>query len=402
MKVSIISPFFFPLPGGVSVDVYYRCKALISLGHEVQLFVPNLQGATAWKELNGLSELGVIIILIPIHFMGIIKEKTGNLRHEGHLKRNYKLPFDFSPISLKSAEAVVARKTINRNLASFDPDIVHVDCPEILHQVSGFVPGRGAARRWRDKSVAISHASVGELQKRNKRFFRSIISRITEKYIYQSYRVSVFPSDFLRTIVQVNNAITVRFLGTDKSIFTFHDRTDHQNERIVLYVGRMSKDKNVEFIVDAARSADNLKDVKWLFVGGGPFLPQLRKAESENIHFVGRVPHNQLVEWYNKADIFVSSCDYDAFGLTVSEAMATGLPIVVPDKGGPCEQFENGVSGFTYKNKDKASFLEVIHRLLENRKLSLDVGRKAVDNVRDWKEGTKALIEEVEKYLKNH
>ncbi|MGB7294902.1 MAG: glycosyltransferase [Candidatus Aminicenantales bacterium] len=116
----------------------------------------------------------------------------------------------------------------------------------------------------------------------------------------------------------------------------------------LLYTGRISRDKDLAFLVKIYERLLDI-DEKWnlLFVGDGPYLRDL-KAETrqyERVKFSGPVDYGSLPEIYSAADLFVFPSTTDTFGMVVLEAQACGLPAVVSDRGGPMELIEDHRTG---------------------------------------------------------
>jgi glycosyltransferase involved in cell wall biosynthesis len=140
----------------------------------------------------------------------------------------------------------------------------------------------------------------------------------------------------------------------------------------LLYVGRISKDKNVEFLADVyERIIARGVRVNLLVVGDGPDLAEIqaRLAPHGAVRFTGHVPHDRLPELYAQADLFVFPSTTDTFGMAVLEAQACGLPAVVSDIGGPKEIILDGETGWVLPAESsdewEGRILEILDRLRE-------------------------------------
>src|SRR5262249_14898785 len=114
--------------------------------------------------------------------------------------------------------------------------------------------------------------------------------------------------------------------GVDVDSF-YPDCRKPSAQATLLYVGRVSKEKNVEAFCE-------LTGYRRIVVGDGPHLPTLRQRYPD-VEFAGFIPHEDLRKWYNRADVFVFPSTTDTFGLVMLEAMACGLPVVGFDVTGP-------------------------------------------------------------------
>ena len=142
----------------------------------------------------------------------------------------------------------------------------------------------------------------------------------------------------------------------------------------LLYAGRMSKDKSLDFLADVYRQlASRRSDVNLLMAGDGPDLENLKNALSDlpNVRFAGRVERSQLPQWYSLADLFVFPSTTDTFGMVVLEAQSCGLPAIVSDQGGPKEIILPGVSGFILPETNASVWLETIDSLIELKQNNL-------------------------------
>jgi glycosyltransferase involved in cell wall biosynthesis len=108
-----------------------------------------------------------------------------------------------------------------------------------------------------------------------------------------------------------------------------------------IYAGRVSKDKNLEFLLDVIEQVwEQRSDVNFSFVGDGPFRTKMEErlaGHEKHVHFFGRVPHDELPKLYSQADALVFPSTTDTFGMVVLEAQCCELPSFVSDIGGPKE-----------------------------------------------------------------
>ncbi|MFC5999680.1 glycosyltransferase [Quadrisphaera sp. GCM10027208] len=110
-----------------------------------------------------------------------------------------------------------------------------------------------------------------------------------------------------------------------------------------LYLGRLLPHKGVWRLLEAfAVCAEDDPDLELTMVGGGPLRDGLAARASElglggRVHLPGPVPHEEVVRQLHAADLLVHLSEYETFGMTVVEAVASGLPALVTRSGGPEE-----------------------------------------------------------------
>lgn len=157
------------------------------------------------------------------------------------------------------------------------------------------------------------------------------------------------------------------------------------NTRKLLYVGRVSQEKNLPFLVDVfIRIARERANVHLVVVGDGPYLGEMKRALSAYpACFTGFLEGNDLAEVYASSDIFVFPSTTDTFGNVVLEAQASGLPVIVTDAGGPQENVAHGKTGYVVPASDREAFVQAVLRLLDRPKTLAAMKRNARSHVAD-------------------
>jgi glycosyltransferase involved in cell wall biosynthesis len=110
-----------------------------------------------------------------------------------------------------------------------------------------------------------------------------------------------------------------------------------------LYVGRLSFEKNLFFLVNLFNS---LSDFELTIIGAGPDEEKLKKLSNGNIHFLGPIKNESLKEFYLGHDIFILPSIKEAWGLVVEEALYFGMPVIVSDRAGSSELIVHGHNGY--------------------------------------------------------
>ncbi len=157
-------------------------------------------------------------------------------------------------------------------------------------------------------------------------------------------------------------------------------------ELVMLYVGRVSVEKNLDVFAaahDRARAAG--VPVRAAIVGDGVYLKTMQRLLPDAC-FTGYLAGEELARAYASADLFVFPSISDTFGNVVIESQACGLPIIVSDQKGPQELVENGVTGLITRGLDAEDVAAAIIRLGRDPALRARIGeaaRRAVET-RSW------------------
>lgn len=171
----------------------------------------------------------------------------------------------------------------------------------------------------------------------------------------------------------------------------------------LLYAGRISKDKNLDFLIEIYKDLlKTRKDLNLLIAGDGPYLSELKdKTKKYNgIIYTGRLLQEELSDVYSGSDLFVFPSITDTFGMAVIEAQACGLPVLVSDIGGPKEIVIDKKTGYVLQNDSKKNWVDKINDIInlieknpgEYQKMKTESRKMAVENS-DWNMVLNDLIE---------
>ncbi len=154
------------------------------------------------------------------------------------------------------------------------------------------------------------------------------------------------------------------------------DRENGSDRKLVLYVGRMVREKGVHILIDAFEKLQKERvNADLVIVGEGPVKDSLmretqKRGLDRHVHFTGLVDQASLVKLYSSSHVFVLPSLYEPFGIAALEAMASGVPVVVSDSGGLAEIVENGVNGIKVPAEDPSSLSTALRTLLEDSSLA--------------------------------
>ncbi len=155
---------------------------------------------------------------------------------------------------------------------------------------------------------------------------------------------------------------------------------------VLLLVSRLVKEKDLADLVemDGILRARELR-YRLVLVGDGPMRAEL-EARLPDAHFAGHQTGDALARWYASGDVFVFPSTTETFGNVVTEALASGLPAVVVDRGGPPDQIEPGENGWIARANDPADLADRVSSLLRDPQERARMARRAVASARerDW------------------
>lgn len=149
----------------------------------------------------------------------------------------------------------------------------------------------------------------------------------------------------------------------------------------LLYVGRISREKNLHLLADAflrlrrAHPGANL-----VITGDGPYAAEMKDCLSgKGAVFTGYVQGDELASLYASCDLFVFPSTTDTFGNVVLEAQASGLPVIVTAQGGPQENVEHGSTGLVVESADAAGLASAMEELVRDEPRRQRMSRAARD-----------------------
>lgn len=163
--------------------------------------------------------------------------------------------------------------------------------------------------------------------------------------------------------------------GVDLNIFKNFNFNSKTNECTVLSTRSFEPLYNIDTIIEAVPYVINrFSNVKFILKNGygkgEPLLRELAKKciAMQNIQFVNRmVEYNEMSKFLNDADIFISVPSSDSSSVSLQEAMACGLPVIVSDLPANREWIKDGWNGYIVPVRDPEALAGAIIKLLENK-----------------------------------
>ena len=273
-------------------------------------------------------------------------------------------------------------------------DIVHSQLPSLM-----IYPAYEVSKELGIPHVATYHTHL----ERYMPHYVSIVPHVLARWLAKTYSRSVcsrsdcviVPSTAIRKLLQgygIQTKMECIAYGID--IETFKDANGlrirrkfglENNDKVLLYVGRLTSEKNIRFLfmVLSRLLKDNaVSGLKMIVVGTGRHETEIKRdccamGLSEAVIFAGLVKdRRRLADFYAAGDVFVFASVTETFGLVLLEAQACGTPVVAVGEGGACDAVEDGHGGFLTR-LDVEQFTETVRRLLLDPELRREQSFKA-------------------------
>lgn len=158
------------------------------------------------------------------------------------------------------------------------------------------------------------------------------------------------------------------------------DKLDLNFEKILLFVGSLTEKKGAHLIPELAREIDG---ADFVVIGDGPLKSSFTETGIENLHYLGKIPHRKINDYYKAADyLLVPSLWHEPFGRVVIEGQVNSAIPIATRVGGIPELINEGKNGVLVDSKDTSVFIEKIQRNLKEHKSMSERMKKESDCVR--------------------
>ncbi|SMD26436.1 phosphatidylinositol alpha 1,6-mannosyltransferase [Kibdelosporangium aridum] len=281
-------------------------------------------------------------------------------------------------------------------LAAHRPDIVHLSSPFFLG-----LRGAAAARRLGVPVLAVYETEMAE-------YIRTYLPMMPGGSYLAWQRLRSVHTIVDRTLalssasghaLAAHGIPRVHMLRYGVDSVRFHpNRRDEELRRqlapegtvLIGYVGRLAPEKHVNLL----RGVCELPGVRVVVVGDGPSARPLRKALPGAV-FLGRLVGNDLARVYASLDVFAHTGPLETFGMTIQEAMASGLPVIAPASGGPLDLVDHGRTGLLTRPHDARDLCAGVRALVASPEKRRAFGRAARASAvtRTWAAAGDQLIE---------
>ncbi|MFC4558968.1 glycosyltransferase family 4 protein [Virgibacillus kekensis] len=327
MKIAIVTETFLPSTDGVVTRLKACVRHFVKEGHEVRVIAPDL----GVYEFEGVKIEGVPARTLPFY---------------------------------RSKKFALPNPLVKDILHNYDPDIVHVVNPAILG-----LSGVYYTKKLGYPMIASYHTNVAQyLDYYNLSPFKFLIWWYFRK-LHNHAELNLCTSQTVKKELDERGFRNVHVWKRGVDTDLFHpDKFDtdmrarlsngQPEKKLLLFVGRLAAEKEIEKIKSVLERSD---EFVLAVVGDGPHRQELEKHfAGTNTVFTGLLHGEELARAYASSDVFVFPSTTETLGLVITEAMASGLPLIAAESGPTCEQIEHNHNGLLYDPSKADDFTETL------------------------------------------
>lgn len=329
LRVAIVAESFLPQVNGVTNSVLRVLDFLKKNNHEAIILAPDSNGSP-------LEYAGFEVLPIPaVNLKGLI------------------------PLALPQQLA-------KAKLIEFNPDIIHLASPALLgNYIAKF------ARRSEIPTLSVYQTDLaGFANNYGLQLANSSLSKFVAK-VHSNTDRTLAPSSSACNYLTRLGVPEVRLWqrGVDSERYRAENRSSELRAKLlggrpdrtlIGYIGRLAHEKRLEDLIDL----DSQDDVQLVIVGDGPIRNRLERKLPNTI-FTGFKSGNELAKIYASLDIFIHTGQHETFCQSIQEALASGVPVIAPNLGGPVDLVQNGVTGYLINTGNYKEIRRVV-KLIQN------------------------------------
>ncbi len=359
MKIAIFTDTFTPHINGVVTHIITTAEAFLQKGHDVLIFTPKPVDIQPYSHLP-------IVYLSSIPFF---------------IYTDFRLSLPFSPTAFDE-------------IKQFSPDIIHFHTPSALGSNAIFcakklgIPLVGSFHTYFMEPEYMRILGLHKIHLDKNFFVQKAGWKFASLFYTQADHI-VSPSNYTKEHLRengINQPITVISNGVD--LLAVHKKNiPYQDRKYFLYVGRVSREKNLDTLIRAFHLFSKKNSTIHLkIVGDGPALDEVKKLTrtlslQKRIEFTGMISHEELIHspLYNEALSFVTTSTSETQGISILEAMSYSLPIIAAKSRGLGELIKNnGILCPSDNERDFAQAFTTFASDEKKQKLCSDISEKLV------------------------
>ncbi|KAG1136234.1 hypothetical protein G6F37_012166 [Rhizopus arrhizus] len=356
MRIAIITENFLPKVDGVTRTLARLLEHLSQTGHQALVLGPETN-MKKYAEAELVGTFGIPFFLYP------------------ELKLNFWRPL------------------LTKKLVEFQPDVIHLVDPVFLGAlglvfIRHYLPHIPIVSSYHTNlALYCNHFGYGLLAPMMWKW---------NKYCHSFSQFILCPSPSTLSILEQHGfqhlALWPR--GVDISTFSPTKRSrklrkewlNDESKTVILYVGRVSYEKNIHLVLDAYQQMDHTT-CHLVLVGHGPSLEEIQNRCLLNhlpVTFTGYLQGQDLAQAYASADLFAFPSVTETFGQVVLEAMASGLPVIGLDAEGVRDLVDHEVTGLLLDMNKKDHYRHLLERLIIEKETRQNMSKEAVKKARKY------------------
>ena len=363
MRIALFTETFLPKVDGIVTRLSHTVEHLQRQGDQVLVFAPD-GGITEYK---GAKVYGVSGFPLPLY---------------------------------PELKLALPRPSIGNALEEFEPDIIHVVNPAILG-LAGLFYGK----MLKIPLVASYHTHLPQyLQHYGLGALEGLLWELL-KTGHNQAQLNLCTSTAMIQELTTHGIERVELWqrGVDTELFCpelacsqmrSHLSQGHPESPLLLYVGRLSAEKEIERIKLVLEA---IPEARLALVGDGPHRQALEKHFAGTAtHFVGYLTGEKLGSAFASADAFIFPSRTETLGLVLLEAMAAGCPVVAASSGGIPDIVTSGVNGYLFDPEDEFGAIAATQRLLAQQQERENIRKNARLEAECW--GWAAATRQLKEY----
>lgn len=355
MRIGIFTDTYTPFINGVTTSVLMLKKGLEKKGHVVYIVTVNDKTLKYNLEENGkvLRVPGVPVGIYDYRLSGIYPLKAINIIK----KWNLDVIHSQTEFSIGTFARIIA-KQLNIPLVH----TYHTMYEDYIHYITKGYFNKSSKKIVEYLTLFYCDKTATELVVPTKKAYE-----LFKKKYHVDRNVYIVP-----TGIEVEKF----YLENCKNLNIIKKRNElglKKDDFVILFVGRIASEKNVELLLTSMRYiVNNCENAKLLIIGDGPDLEKYKKFVikqklEKNVIFTGKVAWDVIEEYYLISDVFATASTTETQGLTVVEAMAASLPVVCIDDESFNQTVIDNLNGLVFKNK--RGYKTAIIKLYNDRNL---------------------------------
>jgi glycosyltransferase involved in cell wall biosynthesis len=368
MKILIATDTYYPDVNGAAYFTYRLATILAKRGHNVFVMCPSRSFKNMVSNDKGVTVYGIRSIRIPVY-------------------QNFRV----SPLFIS--------RIIRGAVEEISPDIVHIQ--------NHFLIGKqavSAAKKLGIPVIGTNHFMPENLvhylhlpeiaEKWLRKFAWRQCIRIFEQldFVTTPTKTAVAllkNAGFSKDVMPISCGIDLeRFKPTNDGLYLKQIFAVPNNKPVLLYVGRLDKEKRIDIILRALPDILRVTSVHLVLAGVGKEKQKLEELTEElgiqkAVTFTGFVPDKDLQNIYRIADLFVIAGIAELQSIVTMEAMASGLPVVAVNAMALPELVHDGENGYLFSHGDSQMLAEKIIAILSNQTMRAQMSQKSLEIIKD-------------------